>query len=296
MKSPQRFIISGLSRLSVPPAQRLANYGEVIVLAKSEQRDSHYAHLLDSMGITVVYNDDPLQALSDCLDPHVSCMLALADDDKENFNAASRCYELKPETSVVLRSSDSTLADEFEQVEMGLNVRRAYDMSALAAPAFVALMLSDQEFVDTKMTMPFGLDQIPLCKLKIHKGSALRRKTPRQLREKLECAVVAHRGGDEKWHAGINDGHKLVAGDKIIIGGAQRDVFRVARRNSTRFPSKKRTSLKKRLSTSQWTISKFGMPLAAFLIFVASLLPRLPVADGTGGSSAKCRCVQTFRA
>ncbi|MGH8886929.1 MAG: NAD-binding protein [Egibacteraceae bacterium] len=265
----RRFVISGLSRLTVPVAKGLAAKGEVVVLAKLEQRDSPYARLLDSPGITIVYDDDCMRALRDSLTPQVECVLALADDDKQNFYAAADCYELDPSIPVVLRTLDSTLADGFEQIKDSLNVRRAYDMSALSAPAFVALALSDEEFIATEMTMRFGPDEIPLCRLKIHKGSALRRMTPRQLQLKRDCAVVARRGSDGTLRYSCSgDTDRLAIGDEVIIGGPLRQVFGTARCNSTQFPPPKtRVSLmKRRLSATQWKLLKFAVPPVVILV------------------------------
>ena len=67
-------------------------------------------------------------------------MLALSESDLENLRGAVAARDLAPTVPVVLRAFDPLLADQLEQ---GWNVRRAYSVSALAAPAFVAAACGD---------------------------------------------------------------------------------------------------------------------------------------------------------
>ena len=228
----ERFVVSGLSRLTVPVVERLLSKPGTEVLVIANEDRGNYRSLLAEQVAIVWSNGDHEGRLREALASPARCLLALDDDDMDNLGAAAIAYELKPDLPVVLRTLDSGIADEIEQLTNGLNVRRAYGMAALSAPAFVSQALLDEEPVTT---MRFGDNEIPFCRMAIHQHSPLKGMTVSKVSTKLNCAVVAHLR-EQQWQAVTSDELTLRVGDDVILGGPQTSVLQVARKNSTVVP------------------------------------------------------------
>jgi Trk K+ transport system NAD-binding subunit len=223
---------------------------------------------------------DREEALQAALDAGVACLLALADDDLANLQAAVLARQIAPDVPVVLRSFDPTLADQLEQ---GLNVRRAYSVSALSAPAFVAAAL-DEEVIET---MHLGDEELPLCRLTVRNGSPLAGQTARGLKQQFRCAVLAHAGPDGCWRQARGDAEAIEAGEQVLVGGRLRDVLELARLNSGRFDrpahrGKRRARRVLRWDTGRTTLlpgvgAALTLLLAAAMVLFATALHLRPI-------------------
>ena len=136
MLSGKRFILWGLCRLSVRVAQAMtAGRAKVTVVRLRGEADA----LLPLLGPEVQTVNAEALSPADTLRAAgllgATALLALSENDLDNLHAAVAAREAAPDVPVVLRAFDPLLADQLEQ---GGNVRRAYSVSALAAPAFVA--------------------------------------------------------------------------------------------------------------------------------------------------------------
>src|SRR5262245_30480979 len=58
------------------------------------------------------------------------CLLVLSEDDLLNLQVVAAAHDAAPEVPVVLRAFDARLVEQFE---FGVNVRRCFSSSALAA-------------------------------------------------------------------------------------------------------------------------------------------------------------------
>jgi Trk K+ transport system NAD-binding subunit len=226
MIAGKRFVIWGLSRLTTRVARRLAERQAEVIVVHVGEGDELAPLLGESVRLHHV-RGNPEEALRAAGATEAACLLALADDDLANLQAAVLARRIAPEVPVVLRCFDPTLADQLEQ---GLNVRRAYSVSALSAPAFVAAALAE-EVIET---MYLGGEELPLCRLTVRPGSPLAGRSAGELKQQFHCAVIAHAGPDGVWRQAGGDTERIEAGEQTLIGGRLRDVLDLARQNSGR--------------------------------------------------------------
>src|SRR5439155_8114645 len=126
---------------------------------------------------------------------------------------------------VVLRAFDPTLAD---QLERGLNVRRAFSVSSLAAPNFVAAALGS----DVLETMRLGDVELPIARLDLGPASPLVGLTASEVKRGAGCALLGHAEAEQEWQAATGDSHRLQVGDRVVVAGRLVDVLALARDNS----------------------------------------------------------------
>jgi Trk K+ transport system NAD-binding subunit len=223
----RRFVLSGSSRLAVRVAELLAGDGaEVSVIG------DHRPELDGRLGSAVRHiptNGDHAEALRAAGVETAECLLLLADDDLDNLRAALASQEVAPSIPVVLRAFDATISD---QLERGLNVRRAYSVSSLAAPNFVAAALG----ADVVETLRSGDVEVPIVGLDLRAGSSLAGLTASQVKRRTRCALVGRVRAGASWEPAVGDDHVLETGDRIVVGGRLPDVLQVARQNGT-FPT-----------------------------------------------------------
>jgi len=219
----RRFVITGMSRLAVRVARLLGDRGaEVVAIAAAD--DELVALLPDA--VKVVGGDGSwIERLRAADLPGCDCLLVLAEDDLENLRVTTAAGDVAPDVPVVLRAFDAQLA---EQLETGVNVRRCYSASALAAPAFVAAVVGEEVLE----TLRIADAEVPLCLLDVHPGSPLAGLTPAEMKQESACAAVARAGRDGAWQPARGDRGRLEEGDEILVGGLLLDVLRLALRNS----------------------------------------------------------------
>ena len=131
---------------------------------------------------------------------------------------------MAPSVPVVIRAFDATLSD---QLERGLNVRRAYSVSSLAAPSFVAAALG----ADVMETMRLGDVEVPIAGLELMHASPLAGLTASRVKQSYHCALLGHARAGGSWQAAAGDQHILEGGDRIAVGGRLHDVLRMAQEN-----------------------------------------------------------------
>lgn len=277
----KRFVISGLSRLTTRVAQALsARQADVVVLRGPE--GDELVPLLGEEVRVLCASGDRADALRAAGVEGAACLLALADDDLANLQAAVTARELAPDVPVVIRCFDPALADQLEQ---GLNVRRAYSVSALAAPVFVAAAM-DEEVIETTR---LGDAEVPICRLQVRPGSPLAGMGARELERQFHCGVLAHAGPDGRWRGAVGEGDRIAVGEQVLVGGLQRDVLELACQNSRWFERERRPSPRPRRRSSRrgrsshatllpWVGTALSLVLVlAVVVFAVAL--RLPPID-----------------
>jgi len=227
MLSGKRFVIWGLCRLSVRVAQAMAaGRAQVTVIRLSGEPDS----LLPLLGEGVRTLDARTEADGETLRAaglaEANALLALSESDLGNLHAAVAARDAAPHVPVVLRAFDPLLADQLEQ---GWNVRRAYSVSALAAPAFVAAACGDTVLE----TLRLGDGEVPLCLLTIRAGSPLLGLTAAEVKARFGCAVLARLTAGLDWRAVAGEAARepLALGEQVLIGGPRESVLRAVTRN-----------------------------------------------------------------
>ncbi|MBV9851187.1 MAG: NAD-binding protein, partial [Armatimonadetes bacterium] len=219
----KRFVIFGLSRLTVRVALALAADRAEVVVARRAGEDEALAPLLPpEVRLLDAAVRDGAEALRAAGLEGTACLLALADDDLDNLRAAVAARGIAPQVPVVLRAFDPALADQLEQ---GLNIRRAYSVSALAAPAFVAAACGDE----VRETLRLGDGEVPICRLTVRPGSPLAGKTTGQIKVRYGCGVLARAPGGDDWQPVCGEGsaEPLAEEEQALIGGPLMHVLRL---------------------------------------------------------------------
>ena len=194
---------------------------EIVVVASKEELD--LAGLLEGLASRVDAGADLDAALVWARLPGSTCMLALSEDDMHNLRAAMAARTLAPDVPVVLRAFDPALADQLQ----GLSLRRAFSVSALAAPAFVAAALSD-EVVET---LRLGPDEVTLLRLTLRDGSPILARTAAEVKRETGCAVLANTSATDGWRPTGLEERLETAGEKVLVGGPLTLALRLAIRN-----------------------------------------------------------------
>jgi Trk K+ transport system NAD-binding subunit len=222
----KRFVLSGFSRLALRVAELLVAGGADVSIVGDGQ--TTLRGRLQRSVRWVPADGDHAQALRAAGLEGAECLLLLSDDDLDNLRGALAGQAVAPTVPVVLRAFDATLSD---QLERGLNVRRAYSVSSLAAPSFVAAALGAQ----VRETMRLGDVEVPITELDLQPGAPLVGLTASQVKQRYHCALLGHLRSGGPWQAATGDDHALGSGDRIAVGGRLHDVLRVARESGA-FP------------------------------------------------------------
>ncbi len=222
MLNGRRFVIWGLSRLSVRVAKALAaGRATVTVMRLRGEADTLRPLLGPDIQTLEALTEEAGETLRAAGLAGANCLLALSESDLENLRAAVAARETAPEVPVVLRAFDPLLADQMEQ---GWNVRRAYSVSALAAPAFVAAACGDRVLE----TLRLGDGEVPICHLTIRPGSPLAGKSASEVKARFGCAVLARSENGVIWQP--------------VPSGAAGEMLRERRTNPSRRAARTRAA------------------------------------------------------
>ncbi len=227
MLSGERFVIWGLCRLSVRVAQAMAaGRAQVTVIRLGGEADALLPLLGDGVRVVDALAGVPGETLRAAGLAGATALLALSESDLKNLHATVAARDVAPDVPVVLRAFDPLLADQLEQ---GWNVRRAYSVSALATPAFVAAACGDTVLE----TLRLGDGEVPLCRLTVRAGSPLLGLAAAEVKARFGCAVLARLGPKAEWSAvpGNADDEPLTVGEELLIGGPRESVLRAVTRN-----------------------------------------------------------------
>lgn len=218
-----RFVLTGLSRLTVRVAELLLERGAEVTLV-TEHHDHELLAVMPA-DVTLIGRAGPWSGrLHEAELAGAECLLPLSEDDLENLRVVAAAGDLAPDVPVVLRAFDARLVEQFEA---GTNVRRCYSASALAAPEFVAAALGE-EIVET---LRLADDEVPLCLLEVRPDSPLVGITPATMKADWSCAAVARRAGAGAWEPAAGDDGAFAAGDSVLVGGLLLDVLRLTANN-----------------------------------------------------------------
>jgi len=200
MSSQNLFVICGLSRLSARVARSLLAAGHrVTVVMYDGDKTSLRMILPPEARVLTATAENAATILAEAELDQAACMLALSEDDIANLRSTVSARSIVPGVSVVMRAFDPQLAEQFEK---GFGVRRAYSVSALAAPAFIA-SAAGAEMVDS---LRLGGDVIPFCRIKINAQSPLVGKTPDDIEFEHRVTMIAVKRQNAHPHPSAVDG------------------------------------------------------------------------------------------
>jgi Trk K+ transport system NAD-binding subunit len=217
-----RFVLAGLSRLTVRVAKLLASEpgADVVVLAGVGDGPELRA-LLPAGTAVVVSGEDPQAALASVVTAGTRAILALDDDDRANLRVALASDAVAPDVPLVIRAFDPVLA---ARLERGSNLRRAYSVSGLAAPAFVAAALADRAV----HTLRLGEGEVPLLRLSVAPGSPLAGLTQDEAARRHQVRICARSRGGDVWVPEGTGSEPLAVGEEALVGGELHAVLRLA--------------------------------------------------------------------
>lgn len=219
----RRFVITGVSRLSVRVARALTEAGADVVLVAGRHADEELLSVVSRVATIRTEDVDRATSLVAAGLEGADGLLALDDDDLDNLRTVGCAASLAPTVPVVLRSFDAALAD---RVELGSNVRRAYSLSALAAPAFVAAAIGDEALT----TLRLGDDEVPLVQLTVGDAGPLTGRRPTEIAAATELVVVARRTSTGGWQP-ADDDRPIERAEEVVVGGHLRAVLAAALAN-----------------------------------------------------------------
>jgi Trk K+ transport system NAD-binding subunit len=221
------FLIYGLSRLSVRvSASLVADHAEVTLIAVTGPDDLLRAAVDPAVQLQDAHHGSLAETLARENISTAECALVLADEDLENLRVAVLIRRTAPDTPVVVRAFDPVLAD---QLEAGLKVRRAYSVSALAAPAF-ATAAAGHTVLDT---LRIGDQETPIVRMPLEAGAPLIGTAISDVKARHKCAVLAYKPSGGEWLPSVSGGDdRIAAGDEVLVGGLLADILRLITDNS----------------------------------------------------------------
>src|SRR4051812_30212340 len=267
------YVIGGLSRLSVRVSRILLDEGEeVTVLCYRDEEDLR--HLLDArVRVAELEGDRELVMKAAGLE-HAECLLALGDDDLENLRTIVAGTAAAPHVPLVLRAFDPALA---EQVARGGKLRRAFSVSALAAPAFVVAAMGG----DVAETMRLAETEVPVARLPVARGSEVAGATVAEVEQRFGCVVLAEEPAGGDWRPVADRARHLAAGEQIAVAGPLLEVLRAAEvagedeqaRAAARRPRHRRKEFRRRIPRALIVSGAllFGVLVAMVAVFAVVL-------------------------
>lgn len=212
-----------MSRLTARVARHLADDHAEVTVVGDAGRDAEaveIASLIDETVRILPPGRDRDEVLMAAGVRGADAVLVVGEDDLDNLRYAADAHELAPDVPVVLRTFQPELA---ERVAGRLNIRRAYSVASLAAPAFVAASVGE-EVVET---LRLRDEEVPLCVLDVHGQSLLADLSAEEAKARTKCAVVAVRHAGGEWRA-VRAGEGIDRGDQVLVGGRLLDVLALA--------------------------------------------------------------------
>ena len=228
MLQGRRYVLWGLTRLSVRVAQAMTAGRAAVTVVRLKGEDEA---LLSLLGTSVKIIEARTEAVAETLRTaglaDAGALLTLSESDLSNLHAAVAARDTAPQVPVVLRAFDPLLADQLEQ---GWNVRRAYSVSALAAPAFIAAACGDSVLE----TLRLGDGEVPICRLTVRAGSPWLGWNTAEVKARFGCAMLARSTDGKEWQAVTGDAARLplTVGEEVLIGGPRESVLRAVTRNA----------------------------------------------------------------
>ncbi len=226
------YVIGGLSRLTVRVSKLLAEEGDEVTVL-SNPGEEELRSLLDSRVRVLPLQGDRETVMRAAGLDEAACLLALGEDDLQNLRTLVAGGAAAPHVPLVLRAFDPVLA---EQVTRHGRLRRAFSVSALAAPAFI-VAASGGEVAET---MRLGSEEVPVARLPIAQGSTVAGLTVREVEQRTGCAVLAEALGDGRWRPVMDPARTLAEGESIAVGGPLMDVLGLAQLAAAPLPARRR--------------------------------------------------------
>lgn len=270
MLTGRRFLVAGLSHLTVRVAEALTRQHADVVVIGDAERDVASRDVTSRLpeGVRLVpAGRDRDEALLGAGLVGATGFLAVGEDDLDNLRYAGDAHALAPDVPVVLRTFQPDLADH---LATSLNIRRAYSVAALAAPAFVAASFAERVVT----TLRLGDEEIPLCVLDVGEHSPIAGCTLDEVKATTACAVIAVRSAGS-WAPASAAVSGIEAGDSVLIGGRHGDVLGLAARNDPSAGAAPPARGRRRRQGRDRTLTASLLPVSAAIFAVVFIITAL---------------------
>lgn len=271
MLAGKSYIVAGISRLGLRLIRMLCGQNAHVICVQLGDDDRKLvAQLPDTVAAIQAGDRDLVELFRQISEPGLCCLLAVSDNDLDNIRCCVAAREVTPDVPVVLRAFDPSLADQLEQ---GLNVRRAYSVSALSAPAFVAATFG----VEVMETLRLGDSEVLICRFGIDEQSAIVGLVPSEVLRRFGCVVLAINSKITAENKDQPNGVPIKVGDEVVLGGLFSAIYEAAIRTQAASLSTKRVVTgQRRRSRASRDAGVTYLPIVAIaltlLIFVSVIV------------------------
>lgn len=216
-------VVCGLGNLGFRVTEELRRAGEQVV-AIEQSRESRFLAAAHRLGVPVIIGDAAMQELlRQANAPRARAVVASVNNDLANLEIALLVRELNPHQRVIVRLSQTDLAQALREAA---NIRYALSISALAAPAFVAALFGDR----VHSLFLVGTHQLAVIEVVVQPNDPfLAAQTVRTLALDYGLLLVDVARCNRTIRSDSPDGH-LQAGDRLIAIASLPDLDRLLRR------------------------------------------------------------------
>jgi voltage-gated potassium channel len=204
-------VVCGVGRVGYRVITELIELGDSVVAVNQTEREE-WLEALRRLGVPVIIGDARQRAtLLEAGVDRASSIVACTSDDLTNLDVALDARELRPDIKVVLRMFDQRLA---EKISRGFNIKTAFSVSALAAPALAAAATR------ARVDYSFKLDGrlLNVVSVRFESNTPFTGGTIKALEEGSGCSVIGLDGPDGMRMNPAHD-HVVKAGDRLHIVG-----------------------------------------------------------------------------
>ncbi|MBV9122641.1 MAG: NAD-binding protein [Planctomycetes bacterium] len=216
-------IVCGLSNLGFRVVEELLRGGERVVVIEQD-RDSGFLSAARRLGSAVIIGDSTvLEVLRQAHAATARAVVATTDSELANLEICLLARELNPRQRVVLRLSDSPLAEKLREAA---NIRFALSIPVLAAPAFVAALFGNR----VQSVFLVGGRLLAVVELAVQPDDPfLNGQSVRALAVDYRLLPVAVTGAEGTLHGSPLEA-RLAPGDRLTAVTALSDLERLLRR------------------------------------------------------------------
>ncbi len=217
-------IVCGLGKVSLKIIRWILDLDEEAVVIE-QHRDNPYLDEVRSWGVPVIIADARRpEVLEEVNIKYAESIVPGTNDDLVNLSIALQARQLVPNLKVVLRMSDTAMA---ENVRTGFDIYTTFSIPEISAPIFAAA--ATRAPLDHAFTYDEGGERglLTITKFVLVKESLLVGYTVGQLEDEFDVAVVAHRQ-DGKFNLHPANDTVLKAGDRFIVSASIEGVNQIA--------------------------------------------------------------------
>lgn len=216
-------IVCGLGNIGFRVCEELVSYGERAV-AIEKATDGRFVATARRLGVPVIVGDATVrEVLRQAHTPAARAVIAATNNELGNLEIALLVRELSPAQRIVVRLSDTSLAETLREAA---GIRLALSIPALAAPAFVAALFGDR----VQSVFLFAGRTLVAVDLVVAEQDSLFLGRPLQALARDYRFLVAGYFPADKALTGQGTSPRLAAGDRLTVIMELPDLERLLRR------------------------------------------------------------------